>query len=160
MYNLLVELEELRFHRMAKRKLMSNLVAAYLKGSCTDRSKLFLAMTITIVIYGNSYFRIFVCAQLSIENTIRKMPLCVWQGLLSHRAISDPSTLILLSLPSSQGSVSSPSAHLAWLTKRLQRQFQCSCSSTCSWTEYTTSCSVHMPWLWPYTWMQSCCEYF
>lgn len=84
----------------------------------------------------------------------------VWQGLLSHRAASVPSTLILLSLPLLQGSVSSPSAHLAWLTKRiclgitvshsyvlsskesLQRQFQCSCSSTCLWTERATSCSV------------------
>lgn len=95
-----------------------------------------------------------------IENTVHVeecLWLCIWT---TPRSGKDPSTLILLSLPLPQGSVSSPSAHLAWLTKRichgftiptimcfvprgsLQRQFQCSCSSPCLWSEHATSCAM------------------
>lgn len=95
-----------------------------------------------------------------IENTVHEeecLWLCIWT---TPRSGKDPSTLILLSPPLPQGSVSSPSVHLAWLTKRichgvtiptimcfvprgsLQRQLQCSCSSTCLWTEHATSCAM------------------
>lgn len=95
-----------------------------------------------------------------VENTAHEekcLCLCVWT---TPRSGEDPSTLILLSLPLPHVSVSSPSAHLAWLTKRicrgltiltimrfvprgsLQRQFQCSCYSTCLWTEHATSRAV------------------